>query len=163
MPRKAAARPKCTNCGRPAAPRLYKGKRKAWAKTCGRAKCLSARKAHVGEPRTYRQTVDCELCGDTIAKSGPSQRWCKRCVPSVRWRHRARRYGIGKVQWDALVEKQGGTCVLCDGKPSVVDHDHGHGGVRGILCHRCNSMLGALDESVEWRRRADRYRRKAKK
>ena len=41
-----------------------------------------------------------------------------------------------------MVEAQGGTCAVCDGKPEHVDHDHETGKVRGVLCFNCNQALG---------------------
>lgn len=59
------------------------------------------------------------------------------------------RYGITLEQYDAAAQAQGGVCVLC-GQPQVrdlcVDHDHATGENRGLLCHRCNSGLGYLED-----------------
>ena len=56
--------------------------------------------------------------------------------------HLRRRYGITGADFDAMVEAQGGTCAVCDGKPEHVDHDHETGKVRGVLCFNCNQALG---------------------
>lgn len=56
---------------------------------------------------------------------------------------------------------QGGVCYICrwaKGKTKrlCVDHDHETGEVRGLLCNRCNRMLGfARDDSEFFRRAAD--------
>ena len=43
-----------------------------------------------------------------------------------------------------------GECQICtrDG-PLVIDHDHHTGVVRGLLCSRCNSMLGFAKDSID--------------
>ena len=163
MPRKAAVR-RCSHCGRPAKLHVVNGRNKGWAKTCGRQACIRKRKrpgAH--NLQLFGTTGTCELCRKTYRRRGWKQRWCKRCVPSAAWRHRARRYGVGKVQWGDLLKKQGGVCALCDGKPAVVDHDHKHGGVRGLLCSACNTALAAFDRTAGWRKKAQRYRSRAGK
>ena len=67
--------------------------------------------------------------------------------------HLRRRYGITGAEYDALVEAQGGLCVLCqERKPEHVDHDHVTGRVRGVLCSCCNQGLG------NFRDRADTFR-----
>lgn len=58
-----------------------------------------------------------------------------------------RLYGITIEQRDALFEAQGRVCAICGtDEPSGVnwhvDHCHSSKAVRGILCHRCNLMLG---------------------
>ena len=58
-----------------------------------------------------------------------------------------RRYGIDAVQVEWLILSQGGLCAVCGKHPAVhVDHDHGTGLVRGILCFNCNRGLGKLRE-----------------
>lgn len=66
---------------------------------------------------------------------------------------RVLKYPISKEQYLELLNKQEGKCAICErtqeelGKPLFVDHDHITGEVRGLLCHRCNILLGhAKDE-----------------
>jgi len=37
-----------------------------------------------------------------------------------------------------------------------IDHDHATGRVRGIVCHRCNQRLAAIDDS-DWLEKAQIY------
>jgi len=56
-----------------------------------------------------------------------------------------RKYGITKEEYTRLLEKQNGTCAICHGTQHVrldVDHCHSTGRVRGLLCRRCNLMIG---------------------
>lgn len=49
------------------------------------------------------------------------------------------------------------TCECCgvsrDLEPMVVDHDHGTGLVRGVLCNACNGALGSYRDNVKMMRR----------
>lgn len=50
---------------------------------------------------------------------------------------------------EALAEKQGNRCAICQlplTKP-VLDHDHGTGAVRATLHNGCNAMLGKLENN----------------
>lgn len=70
-------------------------------------------------------------------------------------------YGISIEQYDSMLEKQDGKCAGCEAQPSnkrfAVDHDHeccaGRKScgecIRGLLCSRCNTALGLLNESPE--------------
>lgn len=71
----------------------------------------------------------------------------------------SRRYGLSEHGYLALLFAQHGTCAIChqtetardrsgNVKPLSVDHDHGTGSVRGLLCHNCNQLLGLL-EAIE--------------
>jgi hypothetical protein len=63
-------------------------------------------------------------------------------------------YGITFRQYSGMLVAQCGMCAICGALPGadpdahrkssrlVVDHDHKTGRVRGLLCHRCNLMLG---------------------
>ena len=68
-------------------------------------------------------------------------------------RYKLRRcYGMTPEDKDAMLESQGGGCAICGvsvvGKRKAhIDHDHGTGVVRGILCRACNSGLGHLQDS----------------
>lgn len=68
-------------------------------------------------------------------------------------------FGISLDEYDALLEYQHGRCSGCgaenksdkrdgSGIRLAVDHDHGTGVIRGLLCSRCNVSLGSLGDSV---------------
>lgn len=60
------------------------------------------------------------------------------------------RYKMTPAQHAEIMASQGGKCAICGNVPSrpVVDHDHGTGKVRGILCHGCNIKLPAVEDAV---------------
>lgn len=71
-----------------------------------------------------------------------------------------RRYGLACVEYNQKLKDQGGVCAIC-GKPDrrrlSVDHDHDTGAVRGLLCSRCNSGIGFMDDDLTRLRAAVRY------
>jgi len=91
------------------------------------------------------------------AKDG-YQSWCKQCVKERQQQlrdpkqQRARMlkhlYGLTVEQWDAMLIAQVGLCALCDEpmKNPHVDHSHVTGEVRSLLCLRCNTMLGHVEQ-----------------
>ena len=65
----------------------------------------------------------------------------------------AKTYGLSPAEYDRLLALQGGRCAICRGRPKskrlAVDHDHGSGAVRGLLCSRCNhDLLGSAWDSL---------------
>lgn len=54
-------------------------------------------------------------------------------------------------QYHAKAEAQDFCCAICgdDSRPLRIDHDHGTGKVRGLLCDSCNTGLGLLRESKQ--------------
>lgn len=75
-----------------------------------------------------------------------------------------KKYGMSQIDFDRLLEEQGGVCAVCSGKPSrrnfCVDHDHASGDVRGILCGECNIGLGKFKDSVDSLEAAIEYLKK---
>lgn len=75
------------------------------------------------------------------------------------WRLK-RNFGITVEQYDKLLHEQGGVCAICKSKGKRllgVDHCHGTGKVRGLLCHSCNIALGLLKDSIPSARAAVSY------
>jgi hypothetical protein len=64
-----------------------------------------------------------------------------------------KKYGICLKDFNALLEKQRGSCAICSssnwhGRQACVDHDHVTGKVRGLLCHKCNLAIGLLGDNL---------------
>ncbi len=83
------------------------------------------------------------------------------------------KYGVTLAEYDVMFEAQGGVCAIC-GKPEIatdksgvvkrlaVDHDHDSGKIRGLLCFKCNSMVGFVqDDSDIFLKVSDYLRRHA--
>ena len=87
------------------------------------------------------------------------QTYCKQCAKDkqTEWHYR-RKYGITLAERDALLFNQGGMCAICEkhiewkdgkrniGDEAVIDHCHGEGHIRGVLCGHCNTGLGAFKD-----------------
>lgn len=74
-------------------------------------------------------------------------------------------YGITPTQYDELVAFQNGVCAICFQKEKIhryllVDHDHGTGKVRGLLCSNCNVGLGRFSDNYNLLLKAVEYIRK---
>ena len=74
------------------------------------------------------------------------------------------RFGLSPEQYEAILELQGRACAICGGdnrsKALCVDHDHRSGIVRGLLCHRCNTVIGFARDSAPRLRAAAAYIRR---
>lgn len=71
-------------------------------------------------------------------------------------------YQITLEEYDAMFAEQFGLCAICgkppkDGKPLHVDHCHKSNVVRGLLCMRCNHMLGQAKDDIPTLKRAIKY------
>ncbi|MFF9912949.1 endonuclease VII domain-containing protein [Streptomyces sp. NPDC013457] len=89
------------------------------------------------------------------ASDGFSTR-CKACrAIEGRAGHLQRRYGITEAERDEMISSQMGICTICLAAPAVhVDHCHGAGRVRGVLCFNCYSAIGKLGDDPDTLRRA---------
>ena len=63
-----------------------------------------------------------------------------------------RLYGITSEERDAILVSQENKCAICKRFKTKwwhIDHCHKTGKVRGILCHRCNVMIGMAREDID--------------
>lgn len=73
--------------------------------------------------------------------------------------HLRRTYCLGQDEYDARAAAQNYLCKVCreqnppgrngEPKPLGVDHNHITGANRGLLCDRCNKVLGFVKDSQE--------------
>jgi hypothetical protein len=110
------------------------------------------------EPLPPRQCVDCPpKRAKPISKRGRCvthyRQWNKR--RSTRQYERAvTKYGITIDDYHRIHEAQGGRCAICRiatgaARRLSVDHDHGSGEVRGLLCQPCNYYLARIKNDPE--------------
>lgn len=76
-----------------------------------------------------------------------------------RFKEKLRKYGITIEQYEEIYQKQNGVCAICKKderrlnktkKTKIcVDHCHRTGKVRGLLCWKCNALLGHADDCIE--------------
>lgn len=66
-----------------------------------------------------------------------------------------RSYGVSRQRYEEMWAAQGGVCAICrrecnrsNSDRLCIDHDHGTGQVRGLLCFKCNVGLGRFDDDV---------------
>lgn len=78
--------------------------------------------------------------------------------------HLRKTYDLSVEQVNALKTSQKDLCAICKQKPDTgrykdfyVDHSHETKAVRGLLCYRCNMLLGYAKENLEVLRTAIDY------
>lgn len=118
---------------------------------------------------TENPILECRYCGK---KFRPKNIWhttyCSKDCNTLYWNNEsdkqseARRaykykkeFGITIEDYDKMFIEQGGRCAICgkhhseiERKHFSVDHCHNTGIVRGLLCHKCNSGLGAFGDDI---------------
>ena len=107
------------------------------------------------------RTAMCKKCTqDTHNK------WCRKThhkgYANARLKYK---YGITLAEHNAILESQGGVCAICGEKEKrkgsngslCVDHCHSTNQVRGLLCHKCNVLLGLSGDDPDLLYRAISY------
>lgn len=62
-------------------------------------------------------------------------------------------FGITPQKYNEILKQQEGSCAICgginkNGKRLAVDHCHKTGKIRGLLCNKCNSVLGWAGDKI---------------
>jgi hypothetical protein len=111
----------------------------------------------------------CKVCCDAQSKSYAQRYWKSKIQPKTRgyrWKHK---YGLTETEFRVLFDRQEGRCSICkmtlfengNGFTGVVvDHHHGSGKIRGLLCGLCNSGLGHFRDNPNFLEAAIEYLRK---
>jgi len=66
-----------------------------------------------------------------------------------------KRYGLNANEYKKMFEDQNGLCKICfkeciSNQSLSVDHCHATGKVRGLLCKKCNTALGMLEDNISY-------------
>jgi hypothetical protein len=101
-----------------------------------------------------KTTRACKHCDQSYVIINPAQVYCRTCCPSniPQAYDRLKYYSLSHPEFESLIQKQNNCCAICEnplrhgGRTGLnVDHCHITGKVRGIVCHKCNMMIGFVD------------------
>lgn len=110
---------------------------------CGRKTCLEP--SHMRRGHEY-----CRKLHPAMAQLPSGEWYCTVCARNSRVRGV---YGVEPEVIAAALIEQDGKCKICT-QPFgeftyYIDHDHKDGHFRGLLCIKCNSLIGMAGDSVE--------------
>lgn len=129
---------------------------------CGETKPLDS--FHRRQRHSILRVSVCKLC-----MNRRSAEYCKRKnEEDPGWsRRRGRKrnlksnYGMTRLQYEEMLRNQSGVCAICGGnggeREMAVDHSHDTGKIRGLLCSKCNVMLGMARDDINTLECAIRY------
>ena len=73
-------------------------------------------------------------------------------------RNLMRQYGITPEQRDQMVANQDGKCAVCGSEEKLhIDHHHGTGQIRAMLCDNCNKGIGMFMDDPQLLSAAAQY------
>lgn len=142
-------------------------------RACGKTKDLDAFHEHPhGLLGCRSQCKDCKNAKARIRRQknvdkarADLRQWLKdnpERAKAIRERSRIKcQFGITLEQYNALLAEQQGVCAICKTAPAeiklAVDHCHETLAIRGLLCMKCNTLLGFVKDSVPILQRAITY------
>jgi len=104
----------------------------------------------------------CRKCSGWFKPLKRDRSWCQACLKEHGLVTNLYKYKMTPEDYLAIFEKQGGVCAICknperDKRRLAVDHDHSCCSgvntcgkcVRGLICHRCNMGMGAMNDDPE--------------
>lgn len=107
-------------------------------------------------PKSTNKGHLCRPCASNRAKQ-----WHKNNPERYFFNQIRAKYGISQKDYISMVEAQNNKCAICfkeETAPNVwkegeyrrlaIDHNHKTGEIRGLLCYRCNTTLGKLEDDV---------------
>lgn len=158
--------------------------RQSWCRSCFREYRGSAKRPEYVINDSGRE---CSRCGVFKAwdhfhrrhdSSTGHQSACKSCIKKKSQREKKqgrirnaelqRKYGLSLGEYRKMLVAQNGQCAICGATETAVrgngtelslsvDHNHDTGEVRGLLCQRCNALLGFAGDDPDVLRRAIGY------
>ena len=134
-----------------------------------RAKWRATYQAHREERSQAKAKAYCRAHREKLNAKNKAYRLAH--PEKTREHHLKQNFNLTLEEFDAMLKAQGGGCAICRttewpgyAHQPHVDHDHKSGLVRGILCARCNYLLGnAGDDPARLRAAAAYLERHGKK
>lgn len=103
------------------------------------------------------------------SKHKQKTRWGSRTPAKRLEQHLKYKYGVSHAEFLDAWKAQNGVCAICENelpdlmtydnrrREYAIDHNHDTGAFRGILCLKCNSLLGMASDSVSVLKAAIEY------
>ena len=106
----------------------------------------------------------CKDCGKEFKKTGRNHIRCSDCKvveekkQALIYERKIRLkkyYGLTVEQYNRMFDEQQGCCAICGEHQSklkkalAVDHCHTTGKIRGLLCSKCNLLIGYANDSLD--------------
>lgn len=105
----------------------------------------------------------CKLCRAKTTKNWRKsnkiifKKYLKKHKEQIKNNQLKRKYRITVNDYNQMLKEQNDVCAICGQKETIkilnnknrdlsVDHNHKTGKVRGLLCGRCNKMLGVIKD-----------------
>lgn len=127
-------------------------------RACGN---LATKKWRAGNRAKHRELVR-QWRLDNLERSNENRRRYLVKNPDKTKKWSIKQYGLTIQHFKQLFDDQKGLCPICDKAVKLcVDHCHQTKKVRGLLCHRCNTGIGYLGDSISNLERAGDYLRRS--
>ena len=91
-------------------------------------------------------------------------------IKSSRKSHLKRAFGMSLEEYEDILSSQKGKCAICEDFKThdkhgvlAVDHCHKTGEIRGLLCFKCNTILGSVNDDIQILINAIKYLQKYNK
>ena len=138
---------------------------KPWCKSCVKEYDLKENDPKRVMPRKKNgELIHCRKCERYLDKSAfwGKLTYCRECAKLVGHSSNLKRFGLTVENYIDLEKSQNGVCKICklpeeNRKRLCVDHDHSCCSdasscgrcVRGLICFRCNTALGMVNDNPE--------------
>jgi uncharacterized Zn finger protein (UPF0148 family) len=149
----------CVDCG---APVVRTGKTGKIPERCPEHRVIRKRATDVAKKHRW-QAANPERAREIWNKSNRKRLADPVYIARKRVEAVFRKYGLTPEQLAEMIAAQDGKCAICGGPPRGpgdrlhIDHCHESGMVRGLLCGKCNTLLGLADHEPERFLAAVRY------
>lgn len=146
---------KCRGCENDVAPAKSRPQGGGTSKLYCSKRCAARTWARENTSKVAKAKSDYAETPASQRRKAAREQW-RRNQPGFRLAQRLKQYGLTPVDFRMMLDRQRFKCLGCKhsisengdeaSRKAVVDHCHETERVRGLLCDRCNTVLGLLNE-----------------